>query len=72
MVKEACLLIVWMSKQFPDEFCSESVSKERGGGNGYKYFESEALPRVLAAGNKMIQDLGHCAICEILDGSPII
>ena len=77
MVKETCLLIVWMSKQFPGEFCSECQGSKdsktaAGGGNGHKYFESEALPKVLTQGNKMIQDLGHCAICEMLDGSPII
>lgn len=72
VVKETCQLIVWISKQYPAEFCLDSSSKEKGGGNGVKYFKHDTLPRLITSGNKLMQDLGHCTMCEILDGGPLI
>ena len=30
-----------------------------GGGNGVKYFQNDAIPKLIASGNKLLQDLGH-------------
>ena len=43
-----------------------------GGGNGVKYFGSEALPKLIGSGNKLLQDLGHQTIREMLEHTPQI
>ena len=61
-----------MSKEFPQEFALDNTSKFQGGGNGVKYFKVDSLPKLITSGNKIMQDIGHVTICEILEGAPII
>lgn len=83
VVREACALVLWLCKEFPEEFSTSAVqgtaAQQRsksvqisGGGNGVKYFQSDAIPKLIASGNKLLQDLGHQTIREILEHRPQI
>lgn len=41
------------------------------GGNGYLYFKEEALPKLIQTGNKLFQELGHMAMRELLQDTPV-
>jgi hypothetical protein len=73
-------LIIWLSKEFPDEFSESSLKQSTplidlnvvtflSGGNGVRYFREDALPKLIQSGNKLIQDTGHQAIINILEFS---
>lgn len=72
VVKETCMIILWIKKEFPDEFAKEyrpEVQQKRpphkqnlGGGNGGKYLDADALPKLICStGNKNVQELGNTA-----------
>lgn len=63
-----------MSSEFPEEFSTVSspTTPILGGGNGVKYFQAEALPKLITSGNKLLVDLGHQTIRLILEKSHAI
>lgn len=72
VMRDACSLIHWMAQEFPEEFaktCSSSGhgSRSLSGGNGIKYFRSDALPKLIIGGTKLMQDIGHQTILSILE-----
>ena len=42
------------------------------GGNGVRYFKDDAIPKLIASGNKLMQDLGHQTMKEIIESTPPI
>lgn len=42
------------------------------GGNGVRFFRDDALPKLIASGNKLMQDLGHQTMQEIIKTCPPI
>lgn len=66
-----------MAEEFPIEFSQSGgkVSNEAsaanliagGGGNGIRYFRDDALFKLLNNGNKILADLGHQTIMELLE-----
>lgn len=81
VAKESCNLIVWFAMEYPHEFCTQSYKPAMdhhsvltclGGGNGVRMFKDDALPRLVASGNKLLQDLGHQTMQEIVEHTPPI
>lgn len=74
IVRETCAIITWMSCEFPEEFSTQISATDNllGGGNGVRYFASDAIPKLISSGNKLLADLGHQTIRIILENSPPI
>lgn len=72
VVREACGLIRWMSSKFRDEFSRSISSKGKclGGGDGAKYLQVDALPKLIICGTKLHQDIAHQTIREMFENCP--
>ena len=73
VVKETCLIILWIQKEYPEEFAlfydaekQYSLPKHKqnlGGGCGVRFLGNDALPKLICqSGNKQVQEMGHSAI----------